>query len=79
MYFKINFENLHFDIGLYLYNARFYCTFYQAMVYYYYYIYTRGYLQQQVKAIKASSTNYMRITFNVRKIFHELFLIPENF
>lgn len=43
------------------------------------YIYTRGYLQQQVKAIKASSTNYMRITFNVRKIFHELFFIPENF
>lgn len=52
MYVKINFENLHFDIGLYLYNARVYCTFYQAMVYYYYDIYTRDYLQQQVKAIK---------------------------
>lgn len=46
-------KNLHSDIGLYIY-ARVYCTFYQAMVYYYYYIYTWDYLQQQFKAIKVA-------------------------
>lgn len=51
-------KNPHSDIGLYVCNARVYCTFYQAMVDYYYYIYTRDYLQKQVKAMKVAQITW---------------------
>lgn len=51
-------KNLHSDIGLYIYTVHIYCTFYQAMVYYYYDICTRDYLQKQVKAMKVAQITW---------------------
>lgn len=69
-------KNLHSDIGLYVCNARVYCTFYQAMVYYYYYIYTRDYLQKQVKAMKVAQITW-ELLLMLEKWFMSLFYSRE--